>query len=687
MSLARCFLGAQTSDISLLLTEVPMRPPRFPAALAGLVISVVLASSTAGAQDLPNLPPITAEDLALKDNLAAPGAAAMILYYAVDTDNTKFTETCAVRIKVFRDEGKKYATVEIPYNDKETRVEEIRARTVGPDGNAAEFADQIYDREIVKAKRFRVNAKVLTLPNVQAGSIIEYSYRLHYRGGIPDVFRNPSGYLVTTAFTYPAAEWVVQRDLFLRHGHFTLRPAGKSEIREYYVAMPKDVGLRRMGDGRLQLDIDNIPAYEEEEYSPPEENLKTRVDLYYALGFFEPTGYWMRYAERLAEKYDSFLKKSKVIEREAARLAAPGDSEEAKLREIYARVQQIRAVSYEADKTEKEKKQENLKENKNAEDVLTRGYAFGNEINLLFVALARAAGFEAYPVLVSSRKRAFFMKEFPNEYQLNAMVVTVRTSKSVLYLDPATRFCPFGVLPWEETDAGGIRVDRFRPDVGSTPVSKSTDAVTRREAELRLNEEGQLSGKVKVLYFGQEALSVRLNAIQEDEVERRKQLEESMKNAFAPGAAIKLVGVEGWEGSEVPLKVEFEIEVPNFATKAGRRLVLPLGVFHTNQKNPFPSPQRVHPIYFSYPQETYEDVKLELPPGMQTESLAADKKADQGAAYYEFSTKKEGHTLRMTRALRLSGYFFKQQQYPILRGFYEQVLAGDAQQIVLQPGA
>ncbi len=37
----------------------------------------------------------------------------------------------------------------------------------------------------------------------------------------------------------------------------------------------------------------------------------------------------------------------------------------------------------------------------------------------------------------------------------------------------------------------------------------------------------------------------------------------------------------------------------------------------------------------------------------------------------------------MARTLRISSYFVKQQQYLILRGFYERVLAGDSQQATL----
>jgi hypothetical protein len=171
-----------------------MKHSRFSLALGACLLVPLAAAPLACAQELPNLPAVTPEDLALKDNPAAKGSAAMILYYAVDTDNRNGTETESFRIKVFQDEGRKYANVEIPYYDKETRVEDIRARTMGPDGKIAEFTGQVYDREIVKARKIRVNAKVLTLPNVQIGTIIEYSYRLHFKEKIPDVFRHPASF-------------------------------------------------------------------------------------------------------------------------------------------------------------------------------------------------------------------------------------------------------------------------------------------------------------------------------------------------------------------------------------------------------------------------------------------------------------------------------------------------------------
>lgn len=126
----------------------------------------------------------------------------------------------------------KYANVEIPYLAKYMQIEDIRARTVSPQGKSGEFNGGVIEKEIIKAKRYRINAKTLILPDVQVGSIIEYSYRLHWKSGFPDGIKNSSRYLISQPVAYLAADWEVQRDLFVRHAHLSLRayPGGTLAI-------------------------------------------------------------------------------------------------------------------------------------------------------------------------------------------------------------------------------------------------------------------------------------------------------------------------------------------------------------------------------------------------------------------------------------------------------------------------
>jgi hypothetical protein len=653
---------------------------------AGLAIAFVLSAFSLEAQTSSNWPPTSAQDLALKDNPINPGEPAMILFYGVQNDNNSSSETIFKRIKVFREEGKKYADVEIPYFEKETQVEEIRASVTSPDGKTENFIGTIYDKEIVKMKKFRWSAKTFTLPNVGVGTIIEYSYRLHWHAKIPDVFRNPSSYIIDGAFAYPAAEWPIQHDLSVRHSHFVLHPIKGARTATVRHNLPEDANLRTLMDGTVELTVENVPAFQKEEYSPPEDSLTIRVDVYYVLGIYGDTRYyWVSLARRQAEFFDAFIGKPKNVQKEVDRILSPADSDETKLRKIYARVQQIRALSYEPEKTKKERKQQNLKENKNAEEVLNHGYAFENEINWVFVALARAAGFQAFPVRIVARNRSVFTSERPDASQLNSSVVEVRVASGHLFLDPATAYCRFGLLPWEETDAGGIRVDRFAGEIGSTPKPLSKEAVTERHAEMKLDADGNLEGNLTIAFDGQEALGRRLRAIDQDETQRRKELEEAVQHSLPQGAVVKLLSAGDWETSETPLKAQFQIQVANFASKAGQRLVLPLGIFHANSQNPFISPRRTHPVAFEFPYEIYDDVTLTLPPNIQVESLPPRAIIDRGLCLYESSAEKQGNSLRLKRMLKIQAYYLPVATYPALRHFYEQVRASDEQQATLHP--
>jgi len=154
------------------------------------------------------------------------------------------------------------------------------------------------------------------------------------------------------------------------------------------------------------------------------------------------------------------MDKEKVMEQAVRNLVAPGDSEEAKLRKIYARVQQVRNLAFERSRSEEEEQRDKLQDNKDVQDVWERGYGYGSDINMLFAALARAAGFEASMIRLASRRRNFFYPEVPNAAQLSTSVVAVHLSGRDFYVDPATKFCPYGLLPWEETSVGGCDLPR-----------------------------------------------------------------------------------------------------------------------------------------------------------------------------------------------------------------------------------
>ncbi len=638
-----------------------------------LLIALLACAALARAQTAEAWLPVPAEELALKDNPAKPGSEAMVLYRESHKDDTKSFERHHVRIKVFTESGRRHADIEIPHVEKSYQVEDIRARVVQPDGTAVEFRGQIFDKVVIKSRRLRLQVKTFTLPGVQVGSILEYAWRARWRGKFPDVLRNPEEYDITDEYYLPTAQWGLQQELSTRRARFSLRPLPKVTL--------EWVGVRPLGkerphqqaDGTWLMEIENIPGLEAEELMPPPGMLQSQVHLLYRVG---AGNFWTDFSRREGEELDKFIGKRKSIERAAAHLVAPEDPPETKLRKLYARVQKVRSLSEEPGALEKPPPA-----NKNVEDVLNLGYAFGNEINFLFVALARAAGFEAHVVQITTRDSAVFASTVPDPRQLNAMVVEVDLPSGPLFLDPATPFCPYGILPWEETDSRGIHLGAAHI-MAATPRPRSETAVTERTANFRLLPTGTLEGQLRVAFTGQEALSRRRGAVGKDEAGRRKELEEDVKKWLPPASTVEIVAAGEWTSSEEPLRVECKIQIPNFADIQGRRILFPPSVYYAHRPALFRHARRIHPVYFPYPYQVADQITIELPPGFEMETAPPARNLTTTFALFELSITRGSQTVQYRRRMVMDGILFRTEFYPDLKSFFEKVKAYDEERAV-----
>jgi hypothetical protein len=624
--------------------------------------------------------PVPKEDLALTDNPANPGSSAMILERQVYTDDDKRMQTERIRIKVFTEEGRANADVEIPYSAKSTSIEGIRGRTVRPDGTEITFNGAVFDKIIAKSRRFRYEAKAFTLPGVEVGSVIEYTYTMRWKERLPDYLRNPTGYIIQTGWTIPTATWTVQRELFTRHAVFVLRPVKGGRLDFAKVRLP-DNGPSVQPDGTTRMEVNNVAAIEEEEHMPPESLLNSRVHFYYEVGFVG--NYWRNFGSLQAERAEKFIASTRFLERAANDIAPPGDPPETRLRKLYARVQQVRYLSYEPSKTEKEAKREHLTENKSAEDIFHHGYGYGNEINFLFTALARAAGFDASIVEVVNRASAAFEPQVFDGSQLNAMVVLIRLNGKDLYFDPASRFCPYGVVPWFESDTKGVRWHKLGGDVLEVRASNSESSVIERTAELRLQPDGDLEGTLEVVFAGQEALDQRLLGADEDEAGRRKLLEDEIKELTPPGATIDLDSVTGWQDSEQPLRIKCRLHAPRFAVLTHKRMLFPIAVFQASRKSPFTQSNRVQPVYFNHGYNELDKITISLPTSYRLEAMPSETDYKTSFAAIKAKRTSEAGVVRLERHAVVNAYYFPVESYGSLRGYFEMQRQSDAEIVVL----
>ena len=257
-----------------------------------------------------------------------------------------------------------------------------------------------------------------------------------------------------------------------------------------------------------------------------------------------------------------------------------------KLRKIYDRVQQVRNTSYELWKTEQEEKRDKEKVAENVEAIWKRGYGTGVQLTWLYLALVRAAGFEAYGAWVSSRGEYFFSPKTMQSEKLNANVVLVKLNGKDLYFDPGAAFTPFGLLTWSETGTPGLRLDKDGGSWIMTTLPPSSDSRIERNAKLKLSDTGDLEGTVTITYTGLEAMYRRLGLRNSDDVARKNFLEDELKEQVPVAIELDLTNKPDWTSSETPLVAEFHLRVPGWVSGAGKRAVMPVGLFTGSRKAP-----------------------------------------------------------------------------------------------------
>jgi hypothetical protein len=374
------------------------------------------------------------------------------------------------------------------------------------------------------------------------------------------------------------------------------------------------------------------------------------------------------------------------MEGAVAQIVSPNDPPEVKLRKIYDRVQQIRNTSYEIEKTEQEEKRDKEKAATNVEDVWKRGYGNNAQLTWLFLALARAAGFEAYGCWVSNRRQYFFDPKLMKSFELDSNVVLVKLNGKDAYFNPGAEFTPYGILRWAETGVTGLKLDSDGGKWIQTTLPDPEQSQIRREAKLKLTDTGDLEGTLTVTFTGLEGMHRRLEFRHEDAAARKKYLEESVKEQIPAAAELELTNQPDWDGSEPPLVAVFDVKIPGWASSAGKRAMLPVGVFSAHEKHVFEHANRVHPIYFEYPYEKIDDVSVELPPGWSVSSTPPVAAKPGKVVAYELKVENNKASVHIARKLDIDILLLDPKYYAALRNFFQVVRNSDEQQILLQPG-
>jgi Domain of Unknown Function with PDB structure (DUF3857)/Transglutaminase-like superfamily len=630
------------------------------------------------------------EELQMTADPKAPGAAAVYLNIQEITDDPLHYHSFYARIKVLQEKGKELATVELPYQRGSFKVTDIHGRTIHADGTVIPLTGKPEDLLISKGQDKTYGRMVFTLPSVEVGSILEYTYQLRYDDS-----------------HYSSPFWHLQREYFVHKEHYSFTPfkaflrgiqnATGSHLTDEHgdtvntliwsAQLPAGIKIIQDAVGRYSVDLTDIPPIPDEDYMPPLNSVLYRVFFYYKSAG-NSGDFWVTEAKRWSKEVDHFADPNKAIKEAVAQLISPSDSDLDKAKKLYKAVQQLDNTDFSREKGKAELKQLHIKAAKRAEDTWNQKSGSSKDITLLYLAMLRAAGLTAYDMRVVDREQGVFDPSYLDFDQLDDDLVILSTGGKEIVLDPGEKMCPFQTVHWRHSGAGGVRESAEGRGAAATPMQSYSANTITRLAEVTLDEHGSMTGVFRFVMTGQEALHWRQTALLNDEDEVKKRFDQTLQGIVPEGVEAHIDHFIGLDDPYANLIAVMKAQgVLGSATS--KRLLLPGFFFEARGHRPFVDrEQRMEAIDMHYGDRVGEQVVYHLPPGLSVEGAPTDAQipwADQ--AILTVKVVNETGKVTIARSLAQGFTFLKPEQYKDLRGFYQKVAASDQQQLVLAVGA
>ncbi len=662
--------------------------------LSGYLMLALAAATRPAVAEL--FQPPTPEELAMTSVPGFPGVPAVVLFREEITTDSKRSIQHYERIKVLTEEGKKYANVELRYasmtgdgweRGDDLNVEDIVGRTVEPDGRIVPFTGKPYPKLIEKSDGIKFQEKVFTLPEVEVGSIIEFRYATRY-----DNF-------------YESPDWIIQGDLFLKQAHFVWYPTNKDLIDgegnhintiTWFPLLPPGAKIERRelpGDGSLmganqvyELKIANVPPKVKEEDMPPIGNFSYRV-LFNFTAYRTGQEYWAHAGKTWSKGVNKFSDPNSDLKAATEKIIAGASTPEEKLRKIYAAVMNLENTGFTRNRDRREDKAAGVAEVRTAADIFGRERGTPRELTELFIGMTRAAGLPAYAMLVPDREEELFVPEWLSFRQFDDLIAIVTVDGKEQFFDPGSRYVPFGQLAWQHTYVQGLRQAEGGTKFDLTPGAAVKVNHMTRVANLTMDSEGAIKGKLDLSYSGAPAVRWRQMALRGDEEGLRHEMRNSLEETLPKSLEIEVSSVKNLTEYEQPLAVTFDVK-GSLGTATGKRVLLPTDIFLADGKARFPHEKRETAVDFRFPAFVQDAVRINFPNTFTVEAVPdAAKLSIPDTASYSRSTTAATTNVTTRRDFAFGAVLVPLKNYDGLRTFYSQMESKDGESVVLKMAA
>jgi hypothetical protein len=301
------------------------------------------------------------------------------------------------------------------------------------------------------------------------------------------------------------------------------------------------------------------------------------------------------------------------------------------------------------------------------------------EVNYLLTTMLREAGIEADPVLLSTRDHGMVQKVWPVYSQFNYAIVRAKVGFTTYLLDATERMRPYELLPARALNHEGLLL-KEGPETW-IPLNAEKKSFESTTIELNLAADGQMHGTVVKVSENYRAISERESVAGQKEEDYVK----AILKTETMGIAADSFSFANKDDVKKPFEMRAKFSSATYAQVLDDFIYINPMLFERTSTNPFKLVEREIPVDMPMGMESEFKLKMVIPPGYAVKETPKpySNRLPGDDGIYARNVDAFHDTVTMTVRFDLSQTYFGPERYKLLRSFFEEIVAREAEQIVL----
>lgn len=582
------------------------------------------------------------------------------------------------RIKIFNDNAKDEANIRIEYygGNRLEYITGVEAETINLVNGKPEITKLdkklIYTQTVDKVR----NAIVFSMPNVKAGSVIEYKYKYH----TVSISNFPSwDFQQKIPVRYSELDTSIPDLLYFREVNHVWMPYSKSSHKSEARTMPGNSSLSYNEEKNFRV-LENIPSLRDEPFmrSYADNIISLQFNLTSvksSYGFYKSySDTWSKVGGIIAddEDFGGQLKRKLKDEEPIIAKAKTFKTDDEKIAYVFNAVKNTMKWDgidrwYTNDGTYRawEKKTGN-----------------SAEVNIILYHLLKQSGIkEIYPMIVSTREHGKVNRYNTSLSQFNRAVVYIPVDTTKEYiLDATSKYNLYNETPDNLLNSLGLYIDKAANTYDMLFIKKNQPARQVTVINAEIMADGKMTGTADISSFSYH----KINNCERYKTDGEKKYIDYLRDNDN-NLKISSLKMNDMESDTLPLvqNVAFNLELTG---SDGNYIYFNPNLFTPMRVNPFINEKRATDIDFGHRNRYEISGTYKIPAGYKVDALPKSIRMvipDQSISFRRIMAEQNG-IIVVRYVIAYEKTFYEKENYPELHEFYKQMQDMLNEQIVLK---